>query len=333
MKKKTIFFFIFILCLFIILVYVVGSNNYILNLIELSIINGVIPDFIISLLYNIRHLFIKNVDEVWDISEDNNLVYRYTTETKYQKIEFVKEKDKFALFINDEIQFHSNEYFTSHYVQFVMPILKYKPKKILILGGGDLLGASLIFNHCDVDEVRVIEIDGAMIDLVKNVPIIMDITKNVIYNSKLKIIVKDAISYVKNVDENFDMIINDIEINWTNQSKNSMNVNLLTECLKRSKIILYSTIDCDRKLKKLDYSFLKEYEQKRNEIVSNIKYKYYNGNKRKLLEKLKIVNKNEILNINELDFYITICNYPGIIIDDEKNKYGKEGYIILKSLR
>ena len=124
MKKKTIFFFIFILCLFIILVYVVGSNNYILNLIELSIINGVIPDFIISLLYSIRHLFIKNVDEVWDISEDNNLVYRYTTETKYQKIEFVKEKDKFALFINDEIQFHSNEYFTSHYVQFVMPILK-----------------------------------------------------------------------------------------------------------------------------------------------------------------------------------------------------------------
>ena len=67
--------------------------------------------------------------------------------------------------MNDEIQVHSEEYALSHYLQCSLVIEKYKPKNILILGGGDLIAASYCLNYDFVDNVTLVEIDSQVVKL------------------------------------------------------------------------------------------------------------------------------------------------------------------------
>ena len=155
--------------------------------------NGLIIIMILSLIFiaiilsrwrreSYREYISDEEDELlWDIV--------YEKKSPLQKIEFLKrdEDNTFVLLLNDEIQVHSNEYKISHNLQCSVPIERYKPKKILILGGGDLIAASFCLKYDFVESVTLVEIDSEVVKFAKENETLKKITQNVSKDKRLSI--------------------------------------------------------------------------------------------------------------------------------------------------
>ena len=94
---------------------------------------------VVFVFFHIFHMYKWNI-----IFED---------QSDYQTIELVERNSEFALLLNGNIQVHSNEYEISHRLQCNVPIEKFKPKNILILGGGDLIAARFCLEDKNVEKV------------------------------------------------------------------------------------------------------------------------------------------------------------------------------------
>lgn len=263
----------------------------------------------------------------------NKNYFDYFKKSKYQNIEFIQNDKDFVLTLNQETQVHSKEYYISHYIQCNIPVSKFKPKNVLILGGGDLIAASFILEDPSVELVTLVELDVEMINMVKNVPKMMEITNNVIYSKKLKIIISDGISFIENTENFYDLIIDDMELDWTSQVKNRK-INFLKNCINKSKIVAITTIDVDIYEKKIKYSVLNNYlDNEKN--YEDTKYEKYNGSKEKILKDLRY-KKREIKQLDkdllkDLNFYVTAREYPTIKINNLSFEYGFEGYVLIEN--
>ena len=169
--------------------------------------------------------------------------------------------------------------------------------------------------------------------MVKNVPKMMEITNNVIYSKKLKIIISDGISFIENTENFYDLIIDDMELDWTSQVKNRK-INFLKNCINKSKIVAITTIDVDIYEKKIKYSVLNNYlDNEKN--YEDTKYEKYNGSKEKILKDLRY-KKREIKQLDkdllkDLNFYVTAREYPTIKINNLSFEYGFEGYVLIEN--
>jgi len=255
----------------------------------------------------------------------------YKKKSKYQLIELYQKNDKFALFLNKEIQCMSNEYYISHYLQCYLTVSKYKPKKVLILGGGDLLCAYMVLKFPFVEKVTMVEIDKEMINMVKNNKIMMNITNNVIYNPKLEIRYQDAFKYVMKTNEKYDMIIEDIEYDFTKQEIEIDEYEYIKKCFKISNIICM-TFDIN------DNSIFDDDEE--YPIIRKLMNKYNNNKHYKNYQYIKIKNKINIL--KELEYsnsFITQIKNSGILKDiniyvlgyQYNELFGYEAYVIFEN--
>lgn len=167
---------------------------------------------------------VKNHQKKKSIFESRNDKYViYSDKSDIQSIKLFKKGPDFWLTLNDQIQFHNREYKISHSMQCDVPMKKYKPKNILILGGGDGLLASCVLKYPFVKKVTMVEIDKNMIKMLHKSPLMNNITNNVVNNPKLEIITMDAKKFVfdyHNTNEyDFDLILEDIEWDFTRQNK------------------------------------------------------------------------------------------------------------------
>ena len=265
----------------------------------------------------------------YEYFDNNNQKLIYHVKSKYQTIDLYNDnKNNFSLYLNNEIQAKKNEYYISHYFQCYLTLLKYKPSNILVLGGGDLFCASFILRFPFVKNVTLVEIDKEMINMIKNNKIMMKLTNNVVKNPKLKIIYKDAFKYMLNNNYKYDMIIEDIEYNFTKQNFNfdTNYYKYIINCLKFSDIFISSyhkekdESDEFPSIKKLMKPF-------KNKNYKHYKYRLYKGDKIKLLRELgydnltihKLIEYNIINNVN---IYVLGYNFD--------NEYGYESYVIFE---
>jgi len=157
--------------------------------------------------------------------------------SKYQTIELIGKGDEFALLLNNNIQVFSGEYDTSHKIQCHFPIKKYNPKKILILGGGDLLAAKYCLEFPQIEKVTICEIDEKVVKFAKTNEIFKEITNDISKNEKLNIEIGDAIEFVKKVKKDeYDLIIEDVEIDFTMQNQEINRGSFLKMCLEKAKV-------------------------------------------------------------------------------------------------
>ena len=135
----------------------------------------------------------------------------FETQSNNQRIKLLQDDGGYWLILNDKIQFHQNEHITSHYLQCDIPVRKFRPKRVLILGGGDCLAASHVLKYDFVEEVEMVEIDSEMRRMVRETPLMKKITNNVIENPKLKVNIDDAEQFLIKNDNQYDLIIEDVE--------------------------------------------------------------------------------------------------------------------------
>jgi len=255
----------------------------------------------------------------------------YKKKSKYQLIELYQKNNQFALFLNKEIQCMSNEYYISHYLQCYITVSKYKPKTVLILGGGDLLCASMVLKFPFVEKVVLVEIDKEMIKMVKNNKIMMNITNNVIYNPKLKISYQDAFKYVMKTNDKYDMIIEDIEYDFTKQDIEIEQYEYINKCLKISSTMCITFDINDNSIfdDGVEYPTIRKLMNKYNYHKHYKNYQY-----------IKIKNKINIL--KELEYsnnFITQMKNSGILKDIDiyvlgyqyNELFGYEAYVVFEN--
>lgn len=239
----------------------------------------------------------------------------YKDKSQWQTIELYEKDKEFLFMLNDQIQVYSGEYEKSHNIQCSLPVEKFQPKNILILGGGDLIAASCCLKFDFVESVTVVEIDGKVIDMVKKHKLMRKITKNAHKDKRLQVIVGDALSYIDSCKNHFDMIIEDIEIDFTNQESEMNRTTFITNCLRVAPIYIGSIPD---------YNIVKN--SKVHQIAQNKTEQYHDMNKRKLklLGDLKF-DKKDITKLKDLikdcDISVAAYNYGPV--------YGDEAYLMI----
>ena len=98
----------------------------------------------------------------------------------------------------DEFVYHE---MISHVAMFTHP----KPKRVLIIGGGDGGTAREVMKHPSVEQVDMVEIDETVVEASKlHFPGVGDFD-----NPKLNVLYEDGIAFVKNVKTSYDVIIID----------------------------------------------------------------------------------------------------------------------------
>lgn len=129
----------------------------------------------------------------------------------YQKIIVTKWKKDYWLYLNDNLQFSTFDEPLYHEV-LVHPIMQLlnKPKKILILGGGDGCAARELFKYKTTEKITLVDLDKKLTDLFIKEPILYSINKNSLTNNKLNIINKDGFTFLEETSDFYDLILIDL---------------------------------------------------------------------------------------------------------------------------
>jgi len=132
------------------------------------------------------------------------------------ELSFYPKSRKYVLWLNGYMQFISGlpekEY---HYKLYAVPVKLYfeqnreLPKSVLILGGGDGLGARELLKFKDIPEITLVDIDKTITDLAKNHPILKKLNRGALLSKRVKVINADAVKFLKNTSSQYDIIIVD----------------------------------------------------------------------------------------------------------------------------
>jgi spermidine synthase len=133
-------------------------------------------------------------------------------ESPFQRIAFFTESDgSFSLTLNDYWQFNSNVEHIYHECLFTMPGL-FPPKleNVLVLGGGDGLGARELLKYKTVKSIDLVDLDPEIVKFAKTNVFMKNLNKDSFNDPKVKITITDATKWLAEpVTKKYDLIIVD----------------------------------------------------------------------------------------------------------------------------
>jgi spermidine synthase len=141
-------------------------------------------------------------------------------ESPYQRIAFFTEADgSFSLTLNDFWQFNSKVEHIYHECLFTMPSLfPERLENVLILGGGDGLGARELLKFKTVQNIDLVDLDPEIIDFAKSNVFMRNLNENSFRDSKVNITVTDAKKWLaRPAEKKYDLIIVDFPDPTTDQ--------------------------------------------------------------------------------------------------------------------
>jgi spermidine synthase len=135
----------------------------------------------------------------------------YEKQTRYQKIVVTQWKNDYWLFLNGSIQFSTfdEERYHEPLVHPAMSLVKER-KNILILGGGDGLAVREVLKYPDVESVTLVDLDPAMTELGQTHEVFLKANKEALNQPRVQVINEDALKYLRNQNEYYDVILVDL---------------------------------------------------------------------------------------------------------------------------
>jgi spermidine synthase len=135
----------------------------------------------------------------------------YSKESQYQNLVMTKNRDDLRLYINNIIQFSSMDEYRYHEALAHVPLCFAKHKsRVLILGGGEGLLAREILKHTDVDSVHIVDLDAEVFAIASTQHDLVKLNQGALKNPKVKPIVNDAMQYLVQNSQLYDVIIADL---------------------------------------------------------------------------------------------------------------------------
>jgi len=134
----------------------------------------------------------------------------YNKSSPYQRIVLTRERNEFRLYLNNNLQFSSKDEYRYH-ESLVHPAMSLSPKinRVLVLGGGDGLAVREILKYPEVQEITLVDLDGAITDLFKNNNLLTPLNQNSLNNPKVTIVNADAFVWLRENEQPFDVTIVD----------------------------------------------------------------------------------------------------------------------------
>ena len=166
-----------------------------------------------TIIFALIIAFIK-ADTLTSLAEDSlfndNIIYAKSS--SYQRIVVTKGKTGYSLFLNGNLQFNSFDEYRYHeaLVHPAFAAFGENAKRVLVLGGGDGLAVREILKHQSVENITLVDLDPAMTDISKTVPVLGDLNKHSFDDSRVNIVHADAFVWLDNNEtEPFDIAIVD----------------------------------------------------------------------------------------------------------------------------
>ena len=161
---------------------------------------------ILTIAFIFSDVLLKDIDKA--TYEHENIIY--SKSSKYQKLIVTSDKNSYKLYLNNNLQFSSNDEYRYHEA-LVHPCFVLNPtaKNILILGGGDGCAAREVLKYDSVKKIQLIDLDKTVTELFKSNQMLSKINNKSLLNKKVEIINDDAFSWLKKNKESYDIIIID----------------------------------------------------------------------------------------------------------------------------
>jgi spermidine synthase len=157
--------------------------------------------------------FIK-ADRLTTMAEDalffDNIIYAKSS--PYQRIIVTKGKTGYALFLNGNLQFNSFDEYRYHEALVHPAFAAYqgKPKRVLVLGGGDGLALREIEKYPSVEFIQIVDLDPDMTNISYAVPALGELNKHSFDDPRVHLTNGDAFVWLDGVQiESFDIAIVD----------------------------------------------------------------------------------------------------------------------------
>lgn len=156
----------------------------------------------------------------------------YSTSSHYQRIVLTRKKDDVRLYLNNNLQFSSQDEYRYHEA-LVHPTvgLKKNAANVLILGGGDGMAARELLKYPSIKKITLVDLDSKLTGIFKNSVLLSKLNNHSLSDPKLHVINGDAFEWLKNVKEKFDVIVIDFP-DPSNYSVGKLYTTTFYKCLK-----------------------------------------------------------------------------------------------------
>lgn len=134
----------------------------------------------------------------------------HTENTPYQRIVLTRWRDDLRLFLNNNLQFSSQDEYRYHEA-LVHPGMAAMPwaKRVLVLGGGDGLAVREILKYPQVEAVTLVDLDPAMTRLFATAPMLTALNQNALKSPKVQVVNADALTWLENEKNFYDFVVVD----------------------------------------------------------------------------------------------------------------------------
>ena len=128
----------------------------------------------------------------------------------YQRIVLTRGGDDLRLFLNGHLQFSSRDEYRYHEA-LVHPALAThpRPRRVLVLGGGDGLAVREILRYPAVEQVTLVDLDSEMTRLFTANPLLATVNAGALRDPRVRVVNADAFVWLADVGETFDVVIAD----------------------------------------------------------------------------------------------------------------------------
>lgn len=154
----------------------------------------------------------------------------HSSQSRFQKIEVVESLDFGKMLVLDGvINLTERDEFVYHEMLVHVPLFSHpKPLKILIVGGGDGGTAREVIKHEGINRIQQVEIDGEVIAVSKKYFPSLGLALD---HPKVNVLIMDAVQYVREIEEKFDIILIDSTDPVVEQSEGLFTVSFYRDCL------------------------------------------------------------------------------------------------------
>ena len=129
-------------------------------------------------------------------------------QSDFQKVEVVETAGHGKMLFNDDLAMLSerDEFIYHDMITHVALFTHPNPKRVLVVGGGDGGTAREVLRHENVEYCKMVEIDALVVEACqKHIPQ----TSAVFQNQKFDLLIEDAVKFMAETDEKFDVILVD----------------------------------------------------------------------------------------------------------------------------
>jgi len=134
-----------------------------------------------------------------------------TQQTPYQRLVLTRYKDDLRLYIDGNLQFCSLDEYRYHEA-LVHPAMNAagKRRKVLILGGGDGLAVREVLKYSDVESIRLVDLDPAVVKIARENLHLKKLNEGSLSDPRVEVIHADAFQFLQNSEEFYDVILVDL---------------------------------------------------------------------------------------------------------------------------